>query len=226
MAFLSLPESSLFLVQTWQSWVGDIVRLAFRADFITNRIVAPNISRVSAFSSPGNQSHDLVTAGLFVLCSSSPPRAGDKGYGHGSGLLVNHNAIVLWDKEVFVSPRVGIEGLQMGRQSRMDSLLSSQVASPTVVTVSNMERGVEQPTIVFAAGSKEVVLDQSKATNHRQVRFVDHPSQKDLDRVARCIVEGAIDGSVRDPRVSSEPVRTSPGMIRVSNFVVHKRWRF
>ncbi|KAJ4961818.1 hypothetical protein NE237_021728 [Protea cynaroides] len=135
-----------------------------------------------------NQSHNLVTAGLFVLCSSSPPGAGviggDKGYGRGSGLLVNHNAIMLWDREVFVPPRVGIEGVQMGRQSRMDSLPTSQVASPTVVTVSNMERSVEQPTIVFAVGSKEVVLDQSEAANHCQVRFVDHPSQKNLDRVA------------------------------------------
>ncbi|KAJ4952629.1 hypothetical protein NE237_029461 [Protea cynaroides] len=133
----------------------------------------------------GNQSHNLVTSELFVLCSSSPPRAGviggDKGYGRGSGLLVNHNAIMLWDREVFVLPRVGIEGVQTGRQSRMDSLSTSQVASPMVVTVSNMERGVEQPTIVFAAGSKEAVLDQSKAVNHRQVRFVDHPLQKDLD---------------------------------------------
>ncbi|KAJ4970220.1 hypothetical protein NE237_003319 [Protea cynaroides] len=144
-----------------------------------------------------NQSHNLVTAGLFVLCSSSLPEAGviggDKGYGRGSGLLV------------IVPPRVGIEGVQTGRKSRMDSLSTSHVASPTVVTVSNMEG---------------LVLDQSKAVNYRQVRFVDHPSQKDLDRVARCIAKEANDGSVRDPRVSSEPVRTSSGTIRVSNFVV------
>ncbi|KAJ4975221.1 hypothetical protein NE237_000327 [Protea cynaroides] len=186
-------------------------------------VILWQISRVrslfSATETSRNQSHNLVTARLFVLCSSSPPGAGviggDKGYGRGSGLLVNHNAIVLWDREVFT-----------GRQSRMDSLPTSQVASLTVVTVSNMERGVEQPTIVFAVGSKEVVLDQSEATNHHQVRFVDHPSQKDLDRVARCIAEGAIDGSVRDHRVSSGPIRTSPGAIRVSNFVVHRRWRF
>ncbi|KAJ4949988.1 hypothetical protein NE237_026820 [Protea cynaroides] len=123
----------------------------------------------------------------------SVPEAGvigvGKGYGRGSGLSSNPNAVVLWDREVFLNPTMSSLGEQM-------IVLLAVMSGLSFMVNLVMEKGLDQLNLVFTVGGS----DDPVGGINCQVRVADH--HEDLDQIARSVVDGSGRKSFRVPRVS------------------------
>ncbi|KAJ4981553.1 hypothetical protein NE237_032390 [Protea cynaroides] len=107
----------------------------------------------------------MSAGGLRPLAPGAGVISGGHGYGRGSG--VNPNAMVLWDRDVFLHPIQGISE-KISSQSRS---ISHVIGIQSTATTSSTGMVTEQAGVVFSVGSNGRLRNQTRHDGYRHVRF-------------------------------------------------------
>ncbi|KAJ4976035.1 hypothetical protein NE237_001141 [Protea cynaroides] len=125
---------------------------------------------------------------------------GGRGYGRGSG--VNPNAMVLWDREVFLH---STRGISENASSKSRSAYQTMGHQSTATTFALTGRVSEQAGVVFSARSNGRLRNQSRPDEDHHVRFENVYLQ-----------DGVADGVVQSSRSEMHRGNYVPVMGRVS----------
>ncbi|KAJ4965754.1 hypothetical protein NE237_017603 [Protea cynaroides] len=91
----------------------------------------------------GSVDPTMSASGWRPLVIGTRAISGDKGYGHGAGFFTSPSSVVLWDKEVSLRAREGLDGVCSDSQGRMGNppqSLSMLVLGASVRDVEGISR--------------------------------------------------------------------------------------